>query len=610
MTVPFRQTNFADDEPAKVKTLIDNAMSVLSAKGASFAPYAGITIDLKPADIDFAGNLIKKKGHNFIVDDVVNFTTNGTLFAPVVAGTDYWVIASGLTDDAYKISATQGGPEIDFTDGGVGLHVCTLKAVMQCRSHPGKIPVVDAMPTKQGTQRSLVLVAPVTDPRNDIMVIDSSTGVLSVIAGAENASPVDPAITSGKLPIGRIKMYVGMTAITNNDIDEDLREDLKTASNPASASETAEGLIEIATQTETNTGTDNDRAVTPLKLKANLASPPPIGSVAENTGKFTSIESTTTLQLANGTTANEISIDGTFGGNSDDAVPTEKAAKTFIAAQIAAIDTSPADGSISQAKLKSTTADNTKAANGITMATLTGGEYSFWITVKNSTTQNNDFSVAPVLGVIDNGSSQISTSNNLTTTLTSRITMSVYGGGGTMTVRHRYIQSSPPYDLGDGEVQGFIQALIENGTGKILAMSHGDDPVWANNGPTCINPEYVRDGKFYRKRCVIDRLKDFENPERYSSIEQEITPTFKNSDMALIPHPFLGNDLTGQSVIMIDPNDPIVERARIMRNAGESALVELFHNDYVRFGNTHLSGRKTPSSEIMVVKPTWKNTGI
>jgi len=37
----------------------------------------------------------------------------------------------------------------------------------------------------------------------------------------------------------------------------------------------------------------------------------------------------TTLQLPNGTSINEISIDGTLAGNSDDAAPTEKAVKTY-----------------------------------------------------------------------------------------------------------------------------------------------------------------------------------------------------------------------------------------------------------------------------------------
>lgn len=40
---------------------------------------------------------------------------------------------------------------------------------------------------------------------------------------------------------------------------------------PAAASETVSGIMEIATQTETNTGTDDLRAVTPLKFQTRLA---------------------------------------------------------------------------------------------------------------------------------------------------------------------------------------------------------------------------------------------------------------------------------------------------------------------------------------------------
>lgn len=40
---------------------------------------------------------------------------------------------------------------------------------------------------------------------------------------------------------------------------------------PAAASETTAGILEIATQTETNTGTDDARAVTPLKFQTRLA---------------------------------------------------------------------------------------------------------------------------------------------------------------------------------------------------------------------------------------------------------------------------------------------------------------------------------------------------
>ena len=82
--------------------------------------------------------------------------------------------------------------------------------------------------------------------------------------------------------------------------------------------------------------------------------------------------------------------------------------------------------------------------------------------------------------------------------------------------------------------------------------------------------------------------------------------------MALHPHPFQGNDLTGKSIVLIDPNCDIVYKAEQMKGWEENALEELFHNDYVRFGNEHIKGRCTPCGhgvdEVMVVKPTWKNS--
>jgi len=53
------------------------------------------------------------------------------------------------------------------------------------------------------------------------------------------------------------------------------------------ATETADGSIELATQIETDAGTDDARAVSPLKLKTNLTTPPPIGATTPNTIKMT-----------------------------------------------------------------------------------------------------------------------------------------------------------------------------------------------------------------------------------------------------------------------------------------------------------------------------------
>lgn len=60
--------------------------------------------------------------HGLSAGDRVDFYVNtaSTLPAPLQLGVSYYVIASGLTLTAFKISATSGGSEIDITDTGTG----------------------------------------------------------------------------------------------------------------------------------------------------------------------------------------------------------------------------------------------------------------------------------------------------------------------------------------------------------------------------------------------------------------------------------------------------------------------------------------------------------
>ena len=304
-----------------------------------------------------------------------------------------------------------------------------------------------------------------------------------------------------------------------------------------SATATAEGLVEIATQAEVNTGTDTARSITPATLAGRT-------------------------------------------------------------------------GYVAQGDLKSITGD-VSSVNTNTMVTGAGGEYGFWPTINSSVANANQYMVTPAGPVAPHSSIFQAATSQLGTTFLQRFHMGS-AGSFTVTARSRYIQASPPYDIGDGECHSFIYLLIDNSTGNIDSGYHAPDPVWANNGPTCIRPEYKHHGKGYRIIQTIDKSKSFEDSSRYSSIEQEITNDFKNSDMVLIPHPFQGNDLTGKSVVLIDPCDSIVRQAELMKESGELALEELFHNDYVRFSNEHIEGRCTPcnhgTDEVMVVKPTWKNS--
>lgn len=77
-------------------------------------------------------------------------------------------------------------------------------------------------------------------------------------------------------------------------------------------SETAASIIELATQTETNTGTDDVRAVTPLKFQTRLvAYAQPLATNLTSLAAFTT-DTTTTL------------------GTSDTKLPTQNAVKTYV----------------------------------------------------------------------------------------------------------------------------------------------------------------------------------------------------------------------------------------------------------------------------------------
>ena len=63
-------------------------------------------------------------GHGFIADSQVFFETTGALPTGLLVDTGYWVIATGLTTNAFQLSLTQGGAAINTTVTQSGTHSC------------------------------------------------------------------------------------------------------------------------------------------------------------------------------------------------------------------------------------------------------------------------------------------------------------------------------------------------------------------------------------------------------------------------------------------------------------------------------------------------------
>lgn len=162
-----------------------------------------------------------------------------------------------------------------------------------------------------------------------------------------------------------------------------------------------------------------------------------------------------------------------------------------------------------------------------------------------------------------------------------------YFSSGTAAINgiQRYVTSSPPYDLGDGEVAGFFYLLL-NENDEIVGHYAADVPPWAYNGPTSVKCDHICPVTKKKFRQVIKK-RTFEEvmdgaPITYKM--EEITHKIKNADMGIIPTPFL-NAPSDYKVILIDPMDDKVRRIIDYQNSGGTDWVEAIKSGHIVIDN-------------------------
>ena len=245
---------------------------------------------------------------------------------------------------------------------------------------------------------------------------------------------------------------------------------------------------------------------------------------------------------------------------------------------------------VSQGKLKSTTGE----VSGNGTSTLPGGEYGFYPQLKHSSTA-------------DATAAHIHDSVIMTTSYVTYISLTPVAG--TPYAQQRYIQASPPYDLGDGQIEQFVFALVDS-FGKVVNAYAAPEAPWHNNGPTDIRADYYEAGRGYRKikqffaehgSVKAALAKGLSREQIADSIhnsplaEVEITQAIKNADMGLIPHPF-GNVPVGHTVVLLDPVSPLMGKLAYLCEGGES-ICELLHAGDLIVTNTEVN-RFRPSGVI------------
>lgn len=63
-----------------------------------------------------------KAGHGYVAGDSVRFSTTGSLPTGLTAGTSYYIISTGLTDNTFQVSASIGGSAVNTTGSQSGTH--------------------------------------------------------------------------------------------------------------------------------------------------------------------------------------------------------------------------------------------------------------------------------------------------------------------------------------------------------------------------------------------------------------------------------------------------------------------------------------------------------
>lgn len=267
--------------------------------------------------------------------------------------------------------------------------------------------------------------------------------------------------------------------------------------------------------------------------------------------------------------------------------------------------------SISQGDLNTSTgtvsgsapATTQSSSAGGTSVTLPGGEYGFF-------PQSKDGVSAPSGGT--KGAQFWALTNTSASYVTALTPMSSSGDGVSQSLRslaakQRYITSSPPFDMGDGAVGGFVFVLV-NSAGDIVAHYAADVPPWAYNGPTNImaTKKDPVTGRKYRRVMAERSLEEIMDGAAIQYEFQEITQAIKNADMALIPHPF-GVVPPGHHVVLLDPMDTRLAKLIEYQNAGGvEEIVGALRGKKIQADNEPLSRRGPPG--VMQARLKFKST--
>lgn len=145
-----------------------------------------------PADVNTGTNIITKNNHGLVDGDTVQFSSTGTLPAPLNSTTVYHIISSNSLN--FKVSLTENGSEVNLTTTGTGTHTLTVRDDFSCAGwidYPGTFVKPDANVKMRYTESNASLYFTTDRGIKTIDNIEGLTFTGSVTSGSPNVTGVD-----------------------------------------------------------------------------------------------------------------------------------------------------------------------------------------------------------------------------------------------------------------------------------------------------------------------------------------------------------------------------------------------------------------------------------
>lgn len=186
-----------------------------------------------------------------------------------------------------------------------------------------------------------------------------------------------------------------------------------------------------------------------------------------------------------------------------------------------------------------------------------------------------------------------------------------------------YLDASPPYDLGDGEIPLFVY-LKQLPGGALEEMTCNTSPPWYDSADSpVVRRDLAPDGttrKFRSIRALPPKPTDWSDKTARSAYlaalrtptqdlapeeMEEITPATKNERMIDRPHPFMSVQPTHR-VALIEPAGDFAHQLAAIHDDGGNVLSLLQHG-YIELTDD-LPTRAGPPG-VTILGARWRNTG-